>query len=270
MAGFIKHVKLVPEFDPAEFSLKEVKLEIFNGIIFGNLDTDAAPLFESLGDTELGDRISANILQMQDMKLEAVVEKQVGSNWKAMVDNYLECYHCDTAHKDFIDLVDMSKYSTTVAHKSVYNYSPCKPDNTAYSFSPDAAIKAFHAYWIWPNTVVYCSPGDPNMSVLQFIPLTAETSLRRASRFFSTPDTETRSQEEIEAQRVARDAAVSYLNTVLLEEDTGICESIQHGLNSTGYDQGRFVIDPDDGWATERSVAQFHGLVHHAMMTDEQ
>ena len=48
-----------------------MSLEVFNGIIWGNLDPDAKPLFESLGDLELGDQISANILDMKDMKLEA-------------------------------------------------------------------------------------------------------------------------------------------------------------------------------------------------------
>lgn len=76
-----------------------------------------------------------------------------------------------------------------------------------------------------------------------------------------------RKEEEIQA---ARDAAVQYLNEVLLEEDTTLCESIQNGLNSRSYTQGRFVIDPNDGWATERAVAQFHGLCHEALSETEQ
>jgi hypothetical protein len=76
-----------------------------------------------------------------------------------------------------------------------------------------------------------------------------------------------RKEEEIQA---ARDAAVQYLNEVLLEEDTTLCESIQNGLNSRSYTQGRFVIDPNDGWATERAVAQFHGLCHEALSKTEQ
>ena len=35
---------------------------------------------------------------------------------KILVDNFLECYHCAPAHKDFVDLVDMNSYRT-ITHK---------------------------------------------------------------------------------------------------------------------------------------------------------
>ena len=53
---------------------------------------------------------------------------------------------------------------------------------------------------------------------------------------------------------------------VLLAEDTALCESIQHGLNSRAYSQGRFVVSPNDGWETERSVAHFHALCHASLL----
>ena len=86
--------------------------------------------------------------------------QKVAANWKALVDNFLECYHCDTAHKDFVDMVDMTLYQSVIHPRHVYNYSPCKPDNTAYVFSPDDPNHAIHYYWLWPNTVVYSAPGQ--------------------------------------------------------------------------------------------------------------
>jgi hypothetical protein len=38
------------------------------------------------------------------------------------------------AHKAFVDMVDMSEYRTEIHPYYVYNYSPCRPDNAAYSF----------------------------------------------------------------------------------------------------------------------------------------
>eukprot|EP00947_MAST-08B_sp_MAST-8B-sp1_P003990 g3990.t1 len=272
-----------PCFDAERFSLKEVRVENFGGLLFGNLDPDAPSLFESLQAPGLAEEMDDNLsLSKCQWQCEATVEKEVKANWKALVDNFLECYHCDTAHKDFVDMVDMSRYESDIFSHHVYNYSPCKPDNKAYSFSEDDPNKAIHYYWMWPNTVVYTSPGPYNISVLQFIPLTESTSLRRAHRFFEAPSTygddghsndddgsgkkrEGEGDHEDDEQTRKRDAAVQYLNEVLLEEDTALCESIQTGLASKGYSQGRFVIDPEDGWATERAVAQFHGLVHQAM-----
>lgn len=37
----------------------------------------------------------------------------IKSNWKNVVDNFLECDHCPTAHKDFCTLVDMDTYKVT-------------------------------------------------------------------------------------------------------------------------------------------------------------
>jgi choline monooxygenase len=54
---------------------------------------------------------------------------------------------------------------------------------------------------------------------------------------------------------------MEYLNNVLGPEDVGICESVQRGLASRGYTQGRFIYDPAGGQITEHAVHNFHRLV---------
>ena len=34
----------------------------------------------------------------------------IQANWKAVVDNYLECYHCPVAHPGFTQLIDLDDY----------------------------------------------------------------------------------------------------------------------------------------------------------------
>ena len=119
-----------PAFDPKEYGLKEVRVEVFGGLLFGNLDPDAQPLFDSLHAPDLGLDMERTLgLSNTKWSCEASVEKEVKANWKALVDNFLECYHCDTAHRDFVDMVDMSNYFSDIHPKHVYNHSPCKPDN---------------------------------------------------------------------------------------------------------------------------------------------
>eukprot|EP00927_Polykrikos_kofoidii_P035132 TRINITY_DN29704_c0_g1_i1.p1 TRINITY_DN29704_c0_g1~~TRINITY_DN29704_c0_g1_i1.p1 ORF type:complete len:431 (+),score=56.50 TRINITY_DN29704_c0_g1_i1:61-1353(+) len=248
-------------FDPVEWGLKQVQLEQFNGVLFCNLSKEAPPLWaDSPG---LREKISEHIISMQDMKLEATVEKEVNSNWKCLVDNFLECYHCDTAHKDFVDMVDMSKYESHVRAYHVYNHSPCNPNNSAYSFSKDDPCQSIHYYWLWPNTVIYSAPGPPNMSVLQFIPVSAHRSIRRAHRFFAHSEAgKSSTSGDTDAEAKAREAAVQYLNDVLLNEDTKLCESMQQGMMSKGFQQGRLSLSATGSWETEKSLAQFHALVH--------
>lgn len=185
-----------PVFDPVEFGLKQVRLEEFNGLLFVNLTASSGGLFSAA--PALAARIEECIAGMADMQLESRVEAPVEANWKCLVDNFLECYHCDTAHKDFVNMVDMDQYLSEVHSRYVYNYSPCRPDNSAYKFRPDDPCQAIHYFWLWPNTVIYTAPGAPNMSILEFIPVSAGRTLRRAQRFFvKKKDTEATPGDDI-------------------------------------------------------------------------
>ena len=33
------------------------------------------------------------------------------ANWKVVVENYLECYHCPVAHPSFADVIDLNSYT---------------------------------------------------------------------------------------------------------------------------------------------------------------
>ena len=46
-----------------------------------------------------------------------------------MVDNFLECYHCPVAHKDFCTLVDMSTYKVTTGIYSSHMAEAGKTNN---------------------------------------------------------------------------------------------------------------------------------------------
>lgn len=250
-------------FDPIRWGLKQIRLEHFNGLLFGNLSDDAPPLFaDSPG---LKEQIAEEIVRMKEMKVVSVVEKYIDANWKILVENFLECYHCDTVHKDLVTMFDMEKYSTTVGANHVYNLAPCEPNNKAYRFSENAPCKSFTSFWLYPNTVVYSAPGDPNMSVFQFLPISESRSLRRVQRFFVPEADDAKAGDEADAK--TREAAVEYLNKVLLEEDTSLCESMQKGLLSRAYKQGRLCVAPNDAsWETEKSLAQF-AAVYNAQMT---
>ena len=56
-----------------------------------------------------------------------------------------------------------------------------------------------------------------------------------------------------------------YLNEVLIVEDQNLCESVQRGLRSRSYNQGRFIYAPDERGISEHAVHHFHRLVHEAL-----
>ena len=48
-------------------------------------------------------------------------------------------------------------------------------------------------------------------------------------------------------------------------EDKDLCEGVQRGLSSLGYEQGRLIYDPTHGDATEEAVHAFHRFVVKAL-----
>jgi Rieske 2Fe-2S family protein len=84
-------------FDPAQYGLKKARCCVFEGLIFVNCNPQAAD-FEPALDT------IAAALKPYDLPAAKVAHSQVykvDANWKLALENYLECYHCATAHRSY-------------------------------------------------------------------------------------------------------------------------------------------------------------------------
>jgi choline monooxygenase len=59
--------------------------------------------------------------------------------------------------------------------------------------------------------------------------------------------------------------AADYQKDVLQPEDIGLCESVQKGLNSKAYNQGRFIVDKGLTELSEHAVHHFQHMVVEAL-----
>src|SRR5215472_16766837 len=105
------HTTDLKDFSTSEIHLSEVNVEEFCGFIFVNLDRTATPLRELSGALESEIRHWAP--DIEQLTFGHRLSYEINSNWKNIVDNFLECYHCPVAHKDFCTLVDMKTYKVT-------------------------------------------------------------------------------------------------------------------------------------------------------------
>ena len=105
------HTESLHDFSVDDICLDQVQVEEFCGFVFVNLDSKAASLSEQSGDLETEVRHWAP--DVDQLTFGHRLTYDIKSNWKNVVDNFLECYHCPTAHKDFCDLVDMDTYKVT-------------------------------------------------------------------------------------------------------------------------------------------------------------
>lgn len=236
------------DFAIDEICLDPVRVEEFCGFVFANLDPSAASLAEQSG--ALGDEIRQWAPDVERLTFAKRLNYDIRSNWKNVVDNFLECYHCPIAHKDFVSLVDMDTYSvTTHGIYSSHMAEAGKAGNTAYSI--DHATVTDHAvWWLWPNTCIMRYPGRGNLIILQVIPAGPDRTLETYDFFLETA-------EPFDAEL----ESIRYLDEVLQQEDIWLVENVQRGMETPAFTQGRIVHDPSGSGKSEHALHHFHGLV---------
>lgn len=235
-------------FDPSTVCLDQVRVTEFGGMVYVNLDPGAAPLSEQAGDLEA--EILERAPDVAKLTLARRLTYDIASNWKNVVDNFLECYHCHVAHKDFVSLVDMSTYEvTTYGIWSSHMAQAGRTENTAYDVS-GATVTEHAVWWLWPNTCLLRYPGRGNFMVLQIIPDGPERTLETWDFYLETAEPD---EAELDSIR--------YIDEVLQKEDIALVESVQRGMRTPAFSQGKIVYNPDGAGLSEHAVHHFHGLV---------
>jgi carnitine monooxygenase subunit len=251
--GSARGTDAMVDFDAERFHLSPVRVEEFAGFVFFNLDSDAPSLASQAG--TLADEIRQHCPAIADLVLAQRITYRLKANWKNVIDNFLECYHCKPAHPAFADLVDLKGYRSVCHDIYSSHIGPAgRPDNKAYAYDPGISAPAFSAWWLWPNVTFNMFPGCPNVAVLHVIPTGPETVEEHLDFFF---ESETLTAEQREAIR--------YTDEVLQPEDIGLVESVQRGLHSFGYAQSRYVVDEGRTEMSEHALHHFHGLVLAAL-----
>ncbi|WP_340536956.1 aromatic ring-hydroxylating oxygenase subunit alpha [Nocardioides sp. GXZ039] len=106
--------------DKAERSLVEVRTEVWNGMVWVNLDDDAGPLADYLQPQvahRLGDNLE--VLERYDIANLVVGKRvvyEVEANWKLIFENFQECYHCGTIHPELVEAIPAFQASDTSAN----------------------------------------------------------------------------------------------------------------------------------------------------------
>ena len=250
-----RHTQYLVDFDPSGICLDAVQVEEFAGFVFVNLDPTAAPLRLQSGD--LGSEIATKAPDTAHLTLALRLTYDIASNWKNVIDNFLECYHCHIAHKDFVSLVDMSTYRvTTHGIYSSHMAQAGRSANTAYDVA-GATVRDHAVWWLWPNTCLMRYPGRRNMMVMHVIPAGPNRTLETYDFFL-----------EESGPNAAEAEAIRYVDEVLQVEDIGLVENVQRGMRTPAFTSGRIVYNPEDSGLSEHAVHHFHGLLLEAYRAD--
>ncbi|RXZ43882.1 aromatic ring-hydroxylating oxygenase subunit alpha [Crenobacter cavernae] len=246
----VRNSENVPGFCKENAGLTPVRVEEFCGLVFVNLDMDAVPLAELAAG--LNEEIRSRCPDVDKLVPAHRLTYEMKANWKVVVDNYLECLHCQTAHPALVESIRMETYKHEVRGIYTSQVGQTRSDSDAFNYGDEAAHTEFAAFWLWPNVTINVLPGDGNYGVFYMFPVDADTTIQHFEFYFrdSTPTAE---QEQL----------IEYYKNVLKPEDLSIVESVQRGLKSRGYrnGQGPLLITDD-----KTSAIGEHGVQHFQQM----
>ena len=238
----------VAGFNRDEFRLPEVQVDLFGGFVFVNLDPNAKAMAEIYPGAE--EALSQFCENPESLISDDSIDFDIKGNWKNVGDNLLECYHCSTAHKAFVDLVDMNTYQVETHKYWSIQYGTCRPKNTAYAFDAGHKNQTFVTLYLWPNMSFTQFPGTAGLGVFAFYPTSAESTHQIFA--YHRPGS---------GQTDAEKAALNYFAQILGPEDVGLVEDVQIGLHSLGYHQGRIMVDAERSQISEHALHHFQNLV---------
>ncbi len=240
-------------FPTGDICLTPVRVETLGPIVFFSFDPMAPALAGQF--SGLLQELETHIPGFSAMKPLIAGSTVIEANWKVAADNFLECYHCAPAHPAFADLIDLATYrSVCRTNYSTHIGRVGRDKNKAYDVPAAAPIQRSAFWWLWPMATINLMPGDTAVTLFWFNPLSPTRTDQRFATY--TPDGKT---------TPGLQAYARYSTEVLSPEDNRLCESVQRGLASHGYRQGRFVVDPQRSATSEHAVHHFHRLVAGAL-----
>ena len=242
-----------PNFRLEDYPLLPIRAEALGPFVFVHLDPDARPVHDYYG--PILDIIAGSGVVLDTLKPYSREEWQSHANWKTMLENYLECYHCAVAHPGFNAAIDVRPDAYTLTAHGWFSSQAGQVRPSAlqgkskiklYDVAGDVAQSQYH--FLWPNLTININPGFPNLSIDVWT-----SDGPNATRGFS---------EQFFGPGVSEEFARSLVafNKQVAKEDDTLTDSVQRGLLGGLPDRGRFLTN------SEHLVVHFQKMVVNALL----
>ena len=238
----------VPGFRQTDYGLKSVSVEEIHGLVFVNLDPDAATLRSLVPGLE--HQLKSFSPELPDLTFAHRTEADLATNWKIAVENYSECYHCALVHKSFFgqDGVDAKSYRVSLKGQWHLHLADAESQEADREHANE-----FAAWWIWPNFAIQSHPGCV-LNVRQWRPNAVDSTYVYVDWFF--PEANLKQDDK---------AMVEHHAATVFAEDIPLVESVQQGMSSRAYSPGPLMIDENRSELSEHAVADIQRLWREAM-----
>jgi Rieske 2Fe-2S family protein len=230
------HTADVSGFDPAEFALTPVAIASWGGFCFvnltpgraGDLDREIADLVADIARYPMAELVNGRRLVYD-----------VAANYKVLAENYNECYHCGPVHPELTRLVPSFgaggaglDWDEGVPHRDgAWTFTTSGSSNRAPFTGLSAEERTRHkGAIVHPNLWLSCSAE--HVAAFTLWPRAVDRTTVVCDLLFA-PDA-------VAAPDFDPNDAGDFWDLVN-RQDWAVCESVQRGMSSRGYQQGWFA-----------------------------
>ncbi len=246
------------DFEPADWPLAGVRVEEWLGWLFLDLSGAAPPL----ADTYRGLETVLAVYEPERLVAAARHDYEIPANWKLVVENYHECYHCSTIHPELCAVTPPDSgrdlhpeglwCGGTMVLKDHAVTMSLTGESGGIPFRLLDETRSRHVLYVglWPNLLVSAHPDY--VMTHRIVPLGPDRSHIECVWLFPP--------EAVAMEGFDPAYAVDFWD-ITNREDWAACSGVQRGAANRGYAPG-----PLSPW--ESTIHQFHTMVATAYRGD--
>jgi Rieske 2Fe-2S family protein len=251
------HFEAPPDFDRGRHGLTPVAVEEWHGWAMVDVSGRAPPLHRFV------DGLEARIAPYEPARLTVggTHDYEVAANWKLIVENYHECFHCPRIHPELCAVSPASSGENHDGHDGMWigGWQDLRrhadtmsltgaSDGTTLRGIDDLARRRIDYIGVLPNLLISLHPDYVLTHRLE--PIAAGRTAVECQWLFD-PDAAGRHDFD-------PSYAIDFWD-ITNRQDWAACEAVQRGVGSRGYRPGPFGADED-------AVAAFTRLIAHAYL----
>ncbi|MDQ3534979.1 MAG: aromatic ring-hydroxylating dioxygenase subunit alpha [Bacteroidota bacterium] len=246
------------DFDKSEFSLRKVHVEVLESLIFISL-AETPPSFDCMYRDVLP---QLKPVGMNKAKIAFSRTYDVMANWKLIVENFRECYHCHIGHPEYIRAVegihknDPEHVQACLSRWQVLGYdtdpvqflSETWHHCQRYPFHNGFVTESLDGKPVAPLMGDYTEPDMGTFCIVAYPNFWFESSSDHAITMQHTPVSPTHTklciswfvaEDAVEGKDYDVDKLIAFWK-ITGEQDWTLCSNNQAGVNSMAYKPGPY------------------------------
>ncbi|GHH33205.1 aromatic ring-hydroxylating oxygenase subunit alpha [Lentzea cavernae] len=252
----------MPDVDRVEYGLKKVHLREWLGYAWLSLADEPASFEQTVQQDvreRLGNLDAIGNYQVSELELGRRITYDVKANWKLIIENFMECYHCATIHPELTEVLpefaDGYAAQYYVGHGAVFG-------EEIKGFTIDGGEgfenlsgvdseqdRRYYAITVRPQVFINLVPD--HVIIHRMFPMAADRTIVECDWLYA---------KDVVATGKDVSRSVELFHRVN-EQDFEACERCQPAMSSRAYAQGGVLVP------SEHHIGEFHRWVQEATST---